>query len=111
MAPDSGLSRVGLLSRDECAAARAAVLELRESWLSRSEALPFYTLGAASYIDAQADRSLYYDRARAFNPLLQHHFGWLYDKLTACLAQQLGSPVSFAPAMALPGYHVYLAHR
>lgn len=111
MAPAGGLSRIGLLGRDECVAARAAVMELRKSWIARSEALPFYTLGAASYIDAQADRALYHSRASTFNPLLQRHFGWLYDKLTACLAQQLGGPVRFAPALARPGYHVYLAHR
>jgi hypothetical protein len=104
------ITRLELLNSEECGAVRLTVFELRERWLRRNPEFPFFTLGAASYIDAQADREDYQAKARAFNPLLSRHFGGLYEKLAARLASHLGAPVTYAPELALPGYHVYLAH-
>ncbi len=107
---EKSIARLDLLSSEECSAVRSTVFELRGSWLRRDAEFPFFTLGAASYIDAQADREDYQAKARAFNPLLSRHFGGLYQKLATRLASHLGAPVAYAPVLALPGYHVYLAH-
>src|ERR1043166_937208 len=104
------ITTLNVLSSDECGAARSTILDLRGSWLRRNPYFPFFTLGAASYIDATADRQEYYSKAREFNPLLSRNFGWLYDKLVRALQAHFGAPVIFAPSQALPGYHIYLAH-
>jgi hypothetical protein len=108
---DHGVEQLELLSPAECAALRAAVHALRDSWRQRDSQLPFFTLGAASYLDAAGDYPAYASAARAINPLLAQRFGWLYERLAAKLARYFDAPVGYAPALALPGYHVYLAHR
>jgi hypothetical protein len=110
MMPGHQITRLNLLSREECGAVRSSVMALRDNWLQRDPQLPFFTLGAASYLDAKTDREDYRAKAREFNPLLSRHFGWLYEKLAAQLASHFAAPVSYAAALALPGYHVYLAH-
>lgn len=104
------IARLELLDRDECETARASVFELRDRWLRRDPELPFFTLGAASYLDARPDPQNYYSIVRDFNPLLSRRFAWLYEKLAARLAAHWGARVKYAPDLALPGYHVYLAH-
>ena len=46
------LERARVLDRPECARALAGVLELRHLWIQRVNVAPFFTLGAASYLDA-----------------------------------------------------------
>jgi hypothetical protein len=105
-----GIARLQLLSRDECHAVRAAIVELRPCWEQRSPEYPFFTLGAASYLDAPGDRRRYHAKAREMNPLLARHFGWLYQKLADLLASHFGAPVTYPAELALPGCHIYLSH-
>ena len=102
--------RLRLLSREECATVRAELFALREHWHSRDPQLPFFTLGAASYLDAAHDYATYFAIAQRCNPLLSDRLGWLYEKLSGELGHQLNARVGFAPGLALPGFHVYLAH-
>jgi hypothetical protein len=104
------IARLNLLSAEECAALRTEISGMREHWLARSGELPFYTLGAASYIDARADKPGYCAKAREINPLLSQRFGWLYQRLAARLSEYFAAPAVYSPELALPGYHVYLAH-
>ena len=47
------LDAIPVLNSEECELARQAVHALRSSWITRGSAdYPFYTVGAASYIDA-----------------------------------------------------------
>jgi len=105
------LVRLDLLSRDECAALRAQIFALRADWRRRDDELPFFTLGCASYLDAVADRAGYAGAAVASNALLSRHFRQLYDRLAARLGRHFQAPVAFAPGLALPGFHIYLAHK
>jgi hypothetical protein len=109
--PSEPMAQVELLDAPECAHALQAVDALRERWTRRNAAFPFFTLGAASYIDAALSRHGYRERARSDNPLLAAHFGWLLERVRAKLAALLGAPVEWQPHAALPGFHIYLAHK
>lgn len=103
------LTRLNLLTQEECQKVRSIVYELKEFWLKRNSYLPFYTLGAASYIDAAKDKQDYYRQAERYNSILCDRLGWLYERLADTLAQFLKAPTSYQHALALPGFHIYLA--
>jgi len=101
---------VPLLDQAECDRTRGLVHALRAHWTPRAP-VPFFTLGAATYMDiCGGDRHPYVVRARALNPVLTKHFGWLHARVTGALAALLDQPVAMAPKLALPGFHVLLAH-
>jgi hypothetical protein len=94
-----------LLTAQDCARTEQALKALRADWTPRGgDPLSFYTLGAASYLDAGVD---YRQRAEAVNPKLAEHFGWLHSKLCEFLGWRLGAGVEFADRLALPGFHVW----
>jgi hypothetical protein len=103
--------RLDLLSREECAAVRTEVLALREHWRRRDAQLPFFTLGVASYLDAVANYAEYAGALDATNALLSRHFARAYARLIAALSRHFGAPAAFASGLALPGFHIYLAHK
>lgn len=105
------VANIPVLAGEECARVRSAIMALRSSWLRRNVWVPFYTLGAASYIDAAANPPEYYRLAGKYNPLLTEHFSWLYDRVTEVLAGQLGAPVACTGNLALPGFHIYLSSK
>ena len=101
---------VPLLDPHECARVIERIDARRADWIPRNPELPFYSLGAASYLDVGGGRTGYYDRAAAYNPLLEHDFGWLYRKLQRALEDHLRAHVIFEKRAALPGFHIFLAH-
>ncbi len=104
------LSEIPLLSEAETERAWRSVHELRPHWIQRHEELPFFTLGAASYLDATNGRfAAYQERARLSNPLLSEHFEWLLARLAAGFSDQVGKPAVYSEHLALPGFHVFLA--
>ena len=105
----STVSSLNLLAEDECSKVRSTVYELKEFWLKRNPDIPFYTLGAASYLDAAKAPQDYYTKAQIYNPILYDRLGWLYERLTDRLAQLLKAPTSYHPKFARPGFHIYLA--
>lgn len=104
------LSTVPLLTSEEAATLRTQISDLREHWTARHPSAPFYTLGAASYLDAAQHGGEAYERMAAeSNPLLQSHFSPLYERLLETLTTQLGRPAKYAEGFARPGFHIYLA--
>ena len=103
------VSSLNLLTEEECSKIRSTVYELKEFWLKRNPDIPFYTLGAASYLDAAIEPQDYYSKALLYNPILYDRLGWLYDRLADRLAQLLKARTSYHQNYALPGFHVYLA--
>ncbi len=98
-----------VLTKEECLDLRSSVHRLRPRWIQRYRWVPFYTLGAASYLDAaQRGTATYYGLAAEYNPLLRDSFPWLYDRLAAVLRSELRAPVTYAEKLALPGFHVFL---
>lgn len=103
---------LALLTPSECAQVRTSVQALREHWIQRHPVFPFYTLGASNYFDlAYLDQPPYGHIASAVNPALRRELGWLYERLAQALSRHLQAPVVFAEPLALPGFHVFLAHK
>lgn len=101
---------VPLLAPHECDRVLERIQARRANWIPRIPGLPFYSLGAASYLDAGMGRTEYYERAAECNPLLKRDFGWLYRKLRRVLADHLRAHVMFAKRAARPGFHIFLGH-
>ena len=84
---------------------------LSAHWEQRHRHLPFYTLGAASYLDSsKALNARYYQKANHLNPILEHHFAWLYALVIPAIHQVTGRRCQLAEDQALPGFHIFLAH-
>ena len=105
------MAELAVLDVADCQRALAAIDALRASWTQRHPMLPFFTLGAASYIDAARSRDGYKAAATAGNPLIESRFGWLLECVRSSLESTLGAPVAWNPDAALPGFHIYLAHK
>lgn len=107
----TSLERVHVLDRAECARAVADVLALRQCWIQRVSVAPFFTLGAASYLDADPKPGRYGDVLKAFNPLLQLRFGWLLDRVSRAISEAMGLETVWLEGAALPGFHIYLSNE
>ncbi len=104
------LDAIPVLSSQECELARLAVHALRSSWITRGSAdYPFYTVGAASYIDAVPGTKppRYSEILVETNPVLREHFDWLYARVMNKLSVHLQAVVRTADELALPGFHVW----
>lgn len=95
------------LEEEQCADVRAALFSFRNLWHNRTwGAHPFYTLGAASYLDA--DKGEYLEEAKKLNPLLLKTFPTLYKRLCAIVAEETGEPALIEESFAVPGFHIFL---
>jgi hypothetical protein len=99
------------LNSEECHRTADTVHALRPHWEQRHSEAPFYTLGAASYLDAAdpaARKKCYYHKARRLNPVLEKNFAWLYARLSESLAEHLGGPCAFESRAGRPGFHIFM---
>jgi len=103
------LERHALLDRAQCDRARDDVLALRDLWVKRVGEAPFYTLGAAAYLDGDPDREPYSRFAQGINPLMSLQFGWLLDAVSRTISEAMGLKTQWLEGSALPGFHIYLA--
>ena len=101
------VTRHEVLRQDECEAVRDRVFALKEHWISRSDVGCFFTLGAASYLDAVGHRDAYLKVAREVNPILRANFPWLYKRIRNGFEDLLTQPVDYADEGALPGFHIF----
>jgi hypothetical protein len=99
------LSQHDLLTEDECAVIAKRVVELRPQWTQRSPG--FYSLGAASYIDAASRADGYLGAAQRINAVLLQSFSGLYDDLAGFLEALLEESVRLDTSRAAPGFHVF----
>lgn len=102
-----------LLTPLECKNVCSAIKSLRQFWLQQDSTLPFYSLGTASYFHDPINKPVaqYYSLVKRFNHLLWQNFGWLYQKLADILASKLSAPICYPEHLALPGFHIFLAHK
>jgi hypothetical protein len=101
---------IPVLSSGECARVRQTLHGLRSSWIQRGSAeYPFYTVGAASYIDAvpHTPPPRYQEMLVETNPVLRENFDWLYVRLMNKLSVHLQALVRTEDELALPGFHVW----
>lgn len=99
---------IPVLTNEECDRVRETIMLLRPSWRSRDPWVPFYTLGAASYLDAVGKAPSYKRLVNEYNPLLKEHFSWLYERVTGLLGEHLGAPATCAENLAVPGFHIFI---
>jgi hypothetical protein len=101
-----------LLDAATCQSVVAAVLALRPAWVTRHPLAPFFTLGAASYLDASGPLGAapYLEAANRLNPLLDAAFAPLFAAVVGALAKRLGVPVVLSDRQSRPGFHIFLGH-
>ncbi len=101
---------IPVLNAEECEQVRQTVRGLRSQWINRgSIEHPFYTVGAASYIDATSriPPPRYSEILVETNPVLRESLPWLYARLMFKLSVYLQAVVRTADELALPGFHVW----
>lgn len=104
---------IDLLSSSECQQVSSTIQKLKHLWIARKPEVPFYSLGSGSYFHAASGVLLdehYYTLVEKYNPLLQKHFGWLYQRLANRLSRHLNAPTCYSDNLALPGFHIFLFH-
>jgi hypothetical protein len=96
-----------------CAAASREIYAQRPRWRTRilNEQAPFYTLGAASYLDLGFTSGSIEDYLADAGSLWQ----WagdavltIIDRVRARLHEHLGQPVEYAPTLPSPGFHIFI---
>ncbi|MGB1271260.1 MAG: hypothetical protein ACPG5T_04235, partial [Endozoicomonas sp.] len=103
---------IPMLSNDQITQAIGQVDRLFDLWEQRHFELPFFTLGAASYLDSSKISNVrYYRKAARLNPFLKSEFDWLYSRLIDTLEQATGYACALADGQALPGFHIFKSHR
>lgn len=99
-----------LLDDSEVARVYAGVHAERERWTRRSNEYPFFTLGAASYLDGSNNGAArYQDLARRTNPVLAAGFGWVHERLRLAVSHLVGAKARYDERLALPGFHIFLS--
>ena len=101
------LSQHDLLTAAECASIARRVRALRSRWTQRSSG-GFFSLGAASYLDAAVDTATYLTAARASNPVLRERFGDVLQSMLAFFRDLLDEDVTLDEERAIPGFHVFV---
>ncbi len=98
-----------LLNTNESAEIANKVRSLQEHWVNRGGyfAYPFFSLGAASYMDAYEDPERYYKWAEKFNPILEENFAPLYLKVQNFFEEYLKHKCSYKKDFAIPGFHIF----
>jgi hypothetical protein len=101
------LSQYALLEVTECREISERVRALEDYWIARAEA-GFFTLGAASYLDAAVSQSGYFEIAQSANPVLERSFASVHERIRAFFEELLGAAVFFDHRYALPGFHIFI---
>lgn len=105
------VQEIQLLSDAECDRVYQDVHNLRDRWIARRSDVPFFTLGAAAYLDATDGRfSSYSELAGIENEALKENFGWLHERFLECIRDFVQAPCDTHPRFALPGFHVFIGH-
>lgn len=103
------LTDVPLLDAAACEAVVADVEAARALWTQRHPLAPFYTLGAASYLDGE-EPDQYRMLADAANPTLGTRFADLLAAVAGAVAAHTGRPAVATDRHALPGFHIFGPH-
>lgn len=108
---DTDFRQIAVVSDAGARTLQGKVHALREHWIPRAGGLPFFTLGAAAFLDGPQGESRYARRWKFGNRMLQQSFGDLYACIGNRLGEAIGAVVEWHPAAALPGFQIYRMHR
>lgn len=101
-----------LLTPDECQDVVNRLHEARPHWTRRHPMAPFFTLGNPSYLDGGNPPSpAYLEACVGGNAFLAPLFADVYARLEETLARHFQARLARAPRTALPGFHIFLAHK
>jgi hypothetical protein len=103
---DAVVTQHEFLSAAQCQQIQDRVMALEPRWIRRGNT--FFTLGAASYIDAPNQLGEYLRCAALHNPVLKSGFDDLHQLLAQFLSSLLGGTVFFDETYSLPGFHIFL---
>ena len=102
-----------ILTDEERQRAVDTIHSLDKCWLNRSGGqphtprVPFWTLGAVTYLDGTENIGMYHRHRKAINPILKKKFTWLYDILCRRFEEELGDPCVIDDKLGHPGFHVF----
>mgnify|MGYP003640800648 CR=1 FL=1 len=82
-----------------------SVLKLKDSWESRSDDFPFFSLGKSAYLDGYSPE--YFLGAWKCNGILIKAFEPLYDKVSEVLGREMGEEIFLESSLALPAFHIF----
>lgn len=99
-----------VLTEIDCHAISDKVKKIHPVWLNRSTChpkVPFYTIGATTYLEGCDDIKKYHKHKELLNPILRKHFSYLYDIVCQRLSIELDAPVVTDDMLGYPGFHVF----
>ena len=116
------IHRVKTFTKEDCNKILKEIYNLEKLWINRSQErrysfenkmkitrAPFWTLGAASYLD-HVKKGEQYDKHRDYlNPVLHKKFNWIYEIICERLQSDLKEPVVIDGFLAHPGFHIFSA--
>jgi hypothetical protein len=102
------VSQHEVLHVKDCDSVREQVVGLKQHWKMRGKGGHFFTLGAASYLDAVDRNKGYRIDASEINRVVLAHFGWLYERIRRGFERLLEQSVAYDMELALPGFHVFI---
>ena len=106
---DKIIDLLPLLDADEVATVHAEVHAARPRWTRRDPVHPFFTLGAASYLDARKGQFAHYQElARAATPSCGRPSAGFTNACARPCRTVVGSGGALRRAPRPPGFHVHL---
>lgn len=108
---------IDFLTQSEVKEVYEKLYNLKDYWVHRGQELsmlddlPYYTLGAASYLDIRDPKlpDLYFENIKKYNSLLRSEFNFLYEKLSKAIETHIEKKACFHESFALPGFQIYQA--
>ena len=114
------IHRVKTFTKEDCNKILKEIYNLEKLWINRSQErrysfenkmkitrAPFWTLGAASYLDHVKSHKRYSMHRDYLNPVLHKKFNWIYDIICEKLQGELEEPVVIDGFLSYPGFHIF----
>lgn len=107
------VTQIRIADPDLCTAACREIYNQRPRWRARQlNGQPtFYTLGAASYLDLGfrgQTMDEYLSDAGSLRSWAGEAVLTMMERVQDALAEHLGAPVEYAPALPSPGFHIFI---
>lgn len=94
------ITEINVLDAAECERVRNSVRDLEPLWDTER-----FRLGAG--ISYYKPPVVYYATSKRTNPVLQKHFGWMYERLLKIFSDSFDCKVDYRDDLALPGFNIY----
>lgn len=85
------------------------VFKLKDMWVSRSDDIPFYTLGRSAYLDGKTPN--YTKTQKGMNKVLYDNFKELYNCVLHELENKLNEKIYLPKDLCYPGFHIFMSDK